>query len=167
VPEKARKTAAARAVDRIGKAKAVLVEPQSPFLGIIMDPHAPRWGGEKIDMMTEREPATAEPAAKFGEQVGKTCKILHPCDVVRECVRGVHCRHSDPWRRRLQSLTQTTGTAPRQGRRARSSQWAARRRRRSPLDKVIDRETSCAERGQFQLYSKDRTRLRTVYVRDR
>src|SRR5690606_3274523 len=84
--------------------------------GVIVDPHTPSRGGEEIDMMAERKPAAAEAAAEIGEQVGKAGRILDPHDVERERACGVHHRHGDPWRRRPQSPSQATGTAPRQGR---------------------------------------------------
>ena len=71
VPEKAGEAPLARAVNRIAQPEAALVEPLSPFFGIIVDAQPLSGSGEKIDMMAEREPGASHARAGFEQYVHK------------------------------------------------------------------------------------------------
>src|SRR3546814_19940554 len=70
VPEKASSAALARPVHRIRWPQSVLIEPIGPFLRIIVNTHALVGRGEKIQMVTEREPGAAHQGAGLPPQIG-------------------------------------------------------------------------------------------------
>lgn len=92
-PMKTRRCSLACAVDGIGNAEPMPVEPMRPFFGVIMHAKACPRGAKEVDMMAKGEEFAAELAANLTEDIVQTGNIYCFHEVAGNPLGSIEGRH--------------------------------------------------------------------------